>query len=178
MSLDNVTYARPYAKAAFELALECKDLDHWSVLLQATSQTCLDPRVSVLLDNPLVQAAQLVDLFEAVCGKAIDQQFKNFLNVLADNKRLNLLADIHGLFEKYRADHDKTLTVSVSTFMPLTPTEKDRLAQALEIRLRRSINLEVEVDKDLLGGVLVRAGDLVIDGSGKAQLEKMVREIG
>lgn len=178
MALDNVTLARPYAKAIFELGKTSDQLVHWSLTLATLTQICLDHQVKRLIASPLVSSKQIVAFFSSVCETALDGEGKGLLQLLAAYKRLAILPAIKDLFEQYRADYEKTITVAVSSFMPLTQQQQQLLTHSLALRLGgRKISLCSSVDKNLLGGAVIRAGDLVIDGSLRGQLDKMARAI-
>jgi F-type H+-transporting ATPase subunit delta len=119
----------------------------------------------------------VIDIFLAVCGDKLNDAGKNMVRVLADNGRLNLLPDIAALFEIERAQAEGTLEAEVVTAMELTESQKKELAAALKKRLGREISLNVKVDGSLLGGAIIRAGDMVIDGSAVSRLEKLGAEL-
>ena len=173
---ERVTIARPYAKAAFEHARERKAFARWSELLATASAVVADPNVEKLLSNPRVTPAQLVDLIAGVVGE-LDDQGKNFLNTLAQNRRLGLLPEISANYEKLRAEIEQIADVHVTSAIALDDAQRARLTAALKKRLRREVRLHVSVDPSLIGGAIVRSGDLVIDGSLKSGLDRLAMEI-
>ncbi len=174
---EKVTIARPYARAAFGFAQEHNAFEAWSGLLGTASAVVADERVAKLLSNPRVTPDQLVGLIADIAGKELNEQGTNFLNTLAENRRLNLLPQITSIFEVLRAEVENTADVQVISAIPLDDTQRQRLAAALKKRLRRDVRLHCEVDASLLGGAIVRSGDMVIDGSLRAGLEKLTREV-
>jgi F-type H+-transporting ATPase subunit delta len=174
---EKVTIARPYAKAAFEFARERNAFGAWSEVLSTSSAIVTDERVAKLLSNPRVTSDQLVGLIADISGKSLDEQGRNFLNTLAQNRRLNVLPEIAAIYEVLRAEVENTADVQVVSAVPLDDAQRQRLAAALKKRLKRDVRLHCEVDASLLGGAVVRSGDMVIDGSLKAGLEKLTREI-
>lgn len=174
---ENITIARPYAKAAFEYAREHDAFAAWSEVLSTASAVVTDQRVAKLLSNPRVTPDQLVGLIADIAGKALDTHGSNFLNTLAQNRRLALLPEIAASYEALRADVENTADVQIISAVPLTDAQRDRLAAALKKRLKREVRLHCEVDTSLIGGAIVRSGDMVIDGSLKAGLERLSREI-
>lgn len=170
---DRATIARPYARAAFEHAREAKDLAAWSKLLGASAAAVADPRVARLLSHPLVTGEQLVGLLVDVSKKAAGAQGRNFLMTLAENRRLGYLPEIASQFEVLRAEVEGVIDVEVVAAREIAAPQKKRLEAALEKRLGREVRMHVTLDDSLIGGAIVRAGDLVIDGSLKGRLARL-----
>jgi F-type H+-transporting ATPase subunit delta len=167
------TLARPYAKAAFEYALANRDLSGWSKQLGLAAAVSQIETMVKLLSSPALTAEQRAKALLDVCGDALSEPGRNFIKVLADNKRLNLLPEIQALFEQLKANQEKSVDVDVVSAFPLDSAVAERLAQALRGKLQRDVTINASVDASLLGGVLVRAGDVVIDGSVRGRLAKL-----
>ncbi len=174
---ENITIARPYAKAVFELALAEKALPAWSELLLTAAETCADARVAKLLHDPRISSEQLFDLFSAVCEKLLTDSSRNFLQLLADNTRLAVLPEIAVLFEKLRQQHEQSIEVDVGSTVALSDDQQQRLAASLKKRLDREVILKCEIDESLIGCAVVQAGDLVIDHSVRSMLTKMHHQL-
>jgi len=129
--------------------------------------------LSVLLDDPQLTADKQAELFIRVCGDKLDEAGKNFVHQLTQNKRLSVLPDVAVLFENLLAEHQRKQDVNVISAFELSPEERDKLKLALAKRLGKEVNLQGSVDKSLIGGVVIRAGDLVIDGSVRGQLQQL-----
>jgi F-type H+-transporting ATPase subunit delta len=170
---DRATIARPYARAAFAHAREAKDFASWSKLLGSTAATVADPRVARLLNHPLVTGEQLVALLVEVSKKAAGAEGRNFLSTLAENRRLGLLPEIAGQFEVLRAEVEGVVDVEVIAAREIAAPQQKKLTEALRRRLGREVRMQVRLDDSLLGGAIVRAGDLVIDGSLKGRLARL-----
>jgi len=170
---DRATIARPYARAAFAHAREEKDLAAWSKLLGAGAAAVTDPRVDRLLGHPHVTAEQLVALLHGLSKKAAGEEGENFLRTLAENDRLGLLPEIAQQFEAMRAEAEGIVDVEIVAAREIAAPQKKRLTQALERRLGREVRMQVRIDESLIGGAIVRAGDLVIDGSLKGRLARL-----
>lgn len=170
---ERLTIARPYAKAVFALALAGKRLPQWSKALQVAASVVADARVAALLGNPGVSAEQLVSLITGVGGDAFDEQAKNFIRTLAANKRLALLPEIAARYERLRADAERTVDVTVTSAVELSAAQQKHYSEAMRKRLDREVRLHCAVDPTLLGGAVVRADDLVIDGSVRASLAQL-----
>ena len=167
------TLARPYAKAAFEFARAAKDLSGWSdALTQAALVAATEP-MQALFDSPSVTRSEKGEKFRQVCAEALGEKQQNFIQVLAENSRLNLLPEILELFELYKAAQEKTVDVDIQTAYDITPELEQKLAAALAKKLDRDVSLNTSVDKSLLGGALIRAGDTVIDGSVRGRLARL-----
>jgi F-type H+-transporting ATPase subunit delta len=171
------TIARPYAKAAFEYARDAKALAQWSQGLKTAAAIVADPRVAALLNDPQWSAADLAGLVIDVAGASLDAGMQNFVRALAENHRLPLLPEIVAHYETERADAENTIEVQVVSAVPLSASQADKLAAALAERLKRRVRMQTSVDPSLLGGAVIRAGDLVIDGSLKGRLERLGTEL-
>jgi F-type H+-transporting ATPase subunit delta len=173
--VEKVTLARPYAKAAFEAARQHQDFERWSQMLAAAAATVADERVVKLLSSPRVQPSDLVELIAEASDA--DERGRNFLSVLAQNRRLGVLPEIAAIYEELRAEIENITDVHVTSAVQLDEAQRSRLAAALKKRLKREVRLHCAVDAGLIGGAIVRAGDFVIDGSLKARLERMAAQI-
>ncbi|MCP0914882.1 MULTISPECIES: F0F1 ATP synthase subunit delta [Legionella] len=171
------TIARPYAKAIFEHALAAKQLVLWSTVLKELALAVQEPDAKKFVSNPTTSAELKTKLLLSIFAQADYQGEMNFVQsfiaLLAENKRLMVLPDISALYEALRAEQEKTLVVQVLSFSELTPVQQERLVKSLSQRLHRQIALDIKIDKSLLGGAIVRAGDLVIDGSVRGKLNKL-----
>lgn len=172
---DSTTIARPYAKAVFEYALTENKLAEWSAYLMTLAQTVSTPEAAQFISNPASTVEQHMDLLQSVNKEASSkgESMHNLIALLATNKRLMLLPEISALYEMHRAEQEKTLDVDVSSFSDLSNTQKERLTESLSKRLQRKVTLNINIDPSLLGGAVIRAGDLVIDGSVRGKLNKL-----
>jgi len=174
---DMTTMARPYAKAIFEHAHVAKLLPEWSLVLLDLTQAIFNHQVKNFIDNPVRTAEQQRELLLSIFAKSkLGNEMKaveNLITLLAQNKRLPLLPDISVQFELLRAEQEKTLTVTVTSFSSLTQAQQQDLIKSLSQRLQRQITLDINIDKSLLGGAVIQAGDLVIDGSVAGKLNKL-----
>ena len=170
---DIATIARPYARAAFEHAHDAGQLAPWGEMLARAGAAVADERVEPLIGNPHVQRADLVALIVEVAGAAGDGKARNFIQLLADNGRLAALPQVAEQYAALRAEVENTVDVTVTSALPLTAEQSDKLAQALTRRLRRTVRLAATVDPSLIGGAVVRAGDFVIDGSLRGRVERL-----
>lgn len=167
------TLARPYAKAAFEHAHSRKELAAWSKMLALLAEVVQQNNVKKALANPALTASQQADILLGVCGEDLDEAAGNFVRTLAANKRLPLLTEIVGLFDALRAEVEKTLDVQVTSAFALDASATEKLKSALQKKFNCEIKVEGTVDSNLIGGVIVRAGDMIIDGSIRGRLTKL-----
>ncbi|MGH8198791.1 MAG: F0F1 ATP synthase subunit delta [Steroidobacteraceae bacterium] len=174
---DKSTIARPYAKAAFEEARDRKRLGPWSEALRTAAAVVSDPRVEALLGNPRVTPEELAALVSEIAGPQLDEQGRNFMQALADNRRLSLLPEISGLFDELKGEAEGVIDVTVTSAAPLDDSQRTKLTAALERRLQRTVRLQCATDPALIGGAVLRAGDLVIDGSLRGRLERIAYEL-
>ncbi|MDF3055140.1 MAG: synthase subunit delta [Gammaproteobacteria bacterium] len=171
--IDFTTAGRPYAQAAFEYAQENNALDVWQLALSTLADTVLHPEVEALLKNPSYDAAQRADLCRALVPQKLDASQQNFIRLLSEHARLPALPAIFSLFVELRAEAEKVLPINIKTAMPLDDADLRKLNAFLTAKFERKVNLEVDVDENLIGGVLIRAGDYVIDGSVRGQFERL-----
>jgi F-type H+-transporting ATPase subunit delta len=171
------TIARPYAQAAFSLAESQGNLKKWSDMLQLVSAVASDNAMQVLIGNPDIDSDKLFDMFTGVCGDGLDQFGQNFVRVLVDNKRLHVMPEIADLYEEKRAEAESTIEAEVTSATPMSETQQAQLSAALKKRLGREVTLVTKTDEAIIGGAIVRAGDLVIDASVTGQLEKLANTL-
>lgn len=171
------TIARPYARAAFEYAQAQGKLSQWSESLSVAAAVVADPAVTSLLDHPRVGATQLIELIADIAGSRLDTATRNFIATLAENRRLELLPQIALMYEALRAAAESRADVEVVSAAPLDQLQQQRLIAALKKRLQRDVQLHCTVDPSLIGGAIVRCGDLVIDGSVKVRLARLAVEV-
>lgn len=171
------TVARPYTKAAFESALEQKSLDQWSEMLELAAQAAQDQQVAELLRNPALAAEHKAGLILDICADKLSEQCQNFIKILAENKRLPVLPEISALFDRLKAEQQKSVDVEITSAFKLTKEQQNKLAQALGTKLDREVNITSSQDKSLIGGLIVRTDDLVIDGSVRGKLQKLAEAL-
>jgi len=167
------TLARPYARAAFEVALQDSALDSWASMLGVSAAVANEESISALLTDPSLSSERVAQSFIDILGDALEAKSQNFIRLLAENKRLVLLPEIAGLFEILKANQEKSIDVEITTAFEVSSEISDRLAAALKDRLQREIRLATSVDKSLIGGAVIRAGDTVIDSSVRGKLNKL-----
>lgn len=167
------TLARPYAKAAFASADAAGQLSQWSDMLALAAAVAQHDGMIEALVAPAYTAEQKAKVFADVCGDKLNESAINLISVLAENQRLTLLPQIQQLFELHKAQREQSVDVEVTTAYELSGELQDKLAKALSVKLDREVTLSASVDKALLGGALVRAGDTVIDGSVRGRLAKL-----
>ena len=177
---EQATIARPYARAAFEHAHERQALAAWSRLLAAGAAVAATPGLDALFGNPRIGSAELVELIAGVAaesGIAVGDDWRNFLALLAHGKRLAYLPEIAAQYEARRAEVENVIDVEVTSAMALTAGQRSALEAALAKRFGRNVRLKAQVDATLVGGAIVRAGDLVIDGSLQGRLARLGQQI-
>ena len=168
------TLARPYARAAFEHAAEQKCLDSWLESLQLAAGIAQDPRVHDLLTNPELTLEQKLALF---ASESFDSAFNALLKVMAENDRLLLLPEVARLFADLKKTHEARIDVELTSAVPLDDETKAMYAQRLQQRLGRQVDIHNHIDPSVLGGVIIKAGDFVVDGSLKAKIAKMAETL-
>ena len=171
------TLARPYAKAAFEYAQAHQQLANWSAMLGLAAAVSQDDTMQRVLKAPRLTSKDKATTFVEVCGDKFDGSVSNFIHILAENDRLALLPHVSELFELLKAEQEKSIDVDVTSAFALNDEQQDKLAKVLSARLGREVRLHAAEDAALIGGVIIRAGDLVIDGSVRGKIAKLAEAL-
>jgi len=183
---DNNTIARPYARAAFEFAQQNGNLNGWSNALETAKDLLANGDVVTFLANPTLSDAQKLDFLAGLIGSAgsdvgtlagDDENGTNFLKLLLEYGRVSVLPEIAEHFDALKAAEENTVDVTVTSAAPMNAEQQDTIAAALKERLGRNVNLSTEIDEDLIGGAVIRAGDVVIDGSLRARLTSLTNAL-
>lgn len=172
------TIARPYAKAAFAEAQASGKATDWSALLGAAAAIVRSPEFGTLVGNPQVPQDTLAALLHEAAGKSAGEQGLSFLRLLAERRRLHALPGIQHLYEALHAEAENRVDVELTSAVALSEEQKQQFAMALRKRLGREVVIHARTDASILGGAIVRAGDLVIDGSIKGRLDKLAATLG
>ena len=168
------TIARPYARAAFRAALDATDgLSQWARMLALLRAAVNEDSVREALADPLLTTTDESALLLSLLGEELDTQGQNFVTILAEYDRLVLLPTIADLFDSMKANHEKTMEVAIESAYDVDESAREKLAAALHARLQRDVVLTTTVDSELIGGVIIRAGDTVIDNSVRGKLERL-----
>ena len=175
---ESTSLARPYARAAFESARDSSQLDAWSESLNLLSVVTQDADMAAALKHPGLSAQQKIDLISEVCDGKLHEAVQNFVRIVAENRRLALLPAIAELFTGYHHDYERVVDVTVTTAYELTDDQKEKLGEALARKLERKVLIEVQADRSIIGGVVIQAGDTVIDASLRGRLGKLTTAIG
>jgi F-type H+-transporting ATPase subunit delta len=174
---ERATVARPYARAAFAAAREQGRLAEWSRWLGNARSVVLSAEYRLLESSPGVATAQLEELIAGICGADLDAQGRALLRLLTENGRLDFLPEVALQFQALEAEARNVADVEIVSAAALGEVQRERLAAALRVRLRRDVRLQCTVDPALIGGAVVRSGDLLIDGSLKGKLERLATEL-
>jgi len=175
--LAETTLARPYARAAFSLADQAGTVESWSAALATASEAVQTDAMQRVIGHPKVDEKRLLELFDDVLGESPDRAFRSFLTVLMHYRRLPLLAEIAAQFETLRRASEHRLKVNVTSAVEMDSDQIDKLAARLREKFGTDIEMETGVDADLIGGLVVRAGDKVIDASVRGRLEQLGRHL-
>jgi len=170
---DLSTLARPYAKAVFELARDGKSLKEWSAQLAAISAAVANPQLAQLIGHPALSRAELADVLGKALSKDLNAEGQSLIKLLTDNNRLSTAAAIAEQFEALRAEAEARVEVEVTTAAKVEKTQQDALASAIRKRLDRDVAIAWNTDESLVAGAVIRAGDMVIDGSVRGELERL-----
>lgn len=171
------TLARPYAAAVFKRAKETGAIDQWSETLAFLAQLMAAEGVKSAAGNPKLGRHGFANLLIESCQQGLAEEGKNLIRLLADNGKLLLAGQIAVLYEQYRAEEQGFLDARVASAYALDDAEQKQLAKSLQKALGKKVRLDVTVDRSLIGGVVIRAGDKVIDGSIKGQLQRLAKRL-
>ncbi len=167
------TTARPYARAVFELAKETSSLPQWSDDLFLLASVSADKRVSVLLINPSFTREKKADMLISICKGKVSEQTENLVKLMAENNRLALLPEVLVLYEQLKSEDEGTVDAELISAFEVTDAQKKAIQASLKKRFGQEVNLDISIDKDLIGGAIIKAGDLVIDGSISTRLDRL-----
>jgi len=177
MAGDITTIARPYAEAAFAQARENRQVDTWGNALATLSAIAADPTMAEQIGNPNLPRERLRDTMLEIAGDGVPPEVGNLVSLLTVNNRLSALPEIARLFEVFRIQHQGVRRVAVSSAFELGEDAQRDLTAVLEKRLGAAVEMTVETNPSLIGGIQIRAGDLVIDGSVRGKLHKLATEL-
>lgn len=178
MAVELSTIARPYAEAIFQRARETEKLDPWSDMLAFLGAVVADRDMAAMITNPKLGKEQLVKLLLEVCGERVDDEGVNLIRLLTANDRLAAAPAISALYEQLKQEARGVIEVTLTSAYAMQAADKKAIGEALKARLGKEVNITAERDPSLIGGVRIRAGDLVIDGSIQGRLRQLATEIG
>jgi F-type H+-transporting ATPase subunit delta len=178
MASEATTIARPYAEAVFGNAVDSGKLQAWSEMLSLLSGIVSDSQLAGIMTDRRLDGDQLTQLLLDLGGDGLSEAGQNFVKLLVENDRIAVLPDIAAMFERLRSEHEGAVDVVIESALDIDPTQEKVLAKALERKLGREVRLSSEPHPELIGGVRIRAGDLVIDGSVQGQLAKLAHLLG
>ncbi|UAX41842.1 F0F1 ATP synthase subunit delta [Pasteurella canis] len=170
------TIARPYAKAAFDFAVEQSAVEKWAEMLKFSSELIKDETMQTFL-NSSFSSNKLADTVISICGDQLDQYGQNLIRLMAENKRLIVLPAVYQEFQHYVEEHQKIVEVQVISAQPLSVAQSEKIVAAMEKRLARKVKLNCSLDSSLIAGVIIRTDDFVIDGSSRGQLARLANEL-
>ena len=170
---DNASIARPYAKAVFDLATEIGNQDDWSNTLESLAVIAQDEEFGKAVNSPQVKPEQLEEVVLGLLGKNMPEGGDNFIKLLTQNGRFEALPEVQQQYAVLLAESRESIEAEVLTALPLSAAQKKSLTAALKARLGVSVSIVETIDESLIGGAIVKAGDLVIDGSAKGRVEKL-----
>jgi F-type H+-transporting ATPase subunit delta len=171
-----ITVARPYAKAAFEFAVESQNLDSWHEMLVFAAEVAKNQDMKAFLSGS-VSADKMAEVFSQVCGEQLNDKGQNLVKIMAENGRLPVLPAVVDLFAEMHAEYSKEISVEVTSAVELVAAQVDKLSAALEKRLERKVNLNCSVDANVVGGLVIKAGDVVIDSTIRGKLNRLTETL-
>jgi len=169
---DLITIARPYAKAAFDFAVERNCIEEWQKMLVLAARVSQDEQIKSVLTSDM-KPDSIANVFISICKDELDEYRSNFIKVMAENKRLALLPEVLALFVKYCSEREAMANVDVTSASPLTPAQLNKIKAAIEQRLSRKVKLECHIDESIISGFIIRMGDMVIDSSIRGRLNRL-----
>jgi len=170
------TVARPYAKAAFDFAVEQGAIQDWHEMLTFAAEVATNEEIRSFLKSATGREEQ-TRVFIGICGEQLNENGQNLLKVMATNDRLSALPDVAHLFSEFRAEYEKEISVDVTSAVALTDDQQAKLSAALEKRLERKVKLNCSVDPSVYGGLLIHAGELVIDSTLRSKLDRLAHTL-
>ena len=174
---EKLTIARPYAMAAFGFAEDAGDVAAWSTMLDALASAVVHPDLVPLITHPRISSSQLLELLKEILGAQLNNQRTNFITTLLDAERLGLAPEIAVLFERRKAAAEGVADVRVETAFELSAVEQDRIAAAVRERIGKACEVTTVVNPELIGGVVIKVGDSVIDISLRGRLRALEQRL-
>ena len=171
--IEPTTLARPYARAAFQFAVDNGTVDSWHQALFTVAAVVAEPSVAKVLDDPATTASERANTVASVLGDDTPAGVAQFVSVMAENHRLALAGEVAALFAELRSALDAAANVTVTSAFDVADETIEQLAASLTTKLGKTVEMTVETDSSLLGGAIIRAGDMVIDGSVRGRLHKL-----
>ena len=170
------TIARPYARAAFDFAVEHNAIEKWQKMLGFTAEVVKNPDVENFL-NGSFSADKVAETVISICGDQLDQYGQNFIRLMAENKRLTVLPAVLNEFQHFVEEHQAIAEVQIISAQPLSAAQQEKIAAAMEKKLARKVKLNCNIDNSLIAGIIIRTDDFVIDGSSRGQLARLANEL-
>lgn len=171
------TIARPYAQAVFKIAKEDGKYQQWADMLELLAAVTSNAQMKAVITDPTISDVKLVELISSVCGKSLDKEGQNLLRVLVENNRLTVVPEISEIYSDLRAEAEATILAEMTSAYDVTDAQRQAVIAVLKKRLGRNVELSCRVDESIIGGAVIRAGDLVIDGSIAGQVERLASEL-
>jgi len=176
---EQATLARPYAEAVFSLAKETKQLQQWGDYLSLLEQIVTAPDMLVLFSNPHMSTRNIAGLLQDICEEhqQLGEQANNLIKILADNQRLDIIPELAKQYDALKVIHEGALHVELISTYAVKAAQKKQIVDSLKERFGKEVDMNVEIDRELLGGWVIRAGDKVIDMSVRGRLDAMKAEL-
>ena len=174
---DYTTLARPYANAVYQLAVASSSVDSWTEALGMMAAVASDDAMKKVLANPSLGKEQKGEIFSSVLDGKLNEQQKNLVNLMAENGRLSIMPDVAEQFEAYRAQVEGKIEAEVTSAFPLSSEQESAITSTLKNKLGCDVSITSSTDESLIGGVVIKAGDTIIDASIKSQLAKLATSL-
>jgi F-type H+-transporting ATPase subunit delta len=171
------TLARPYAEAVFDLAVEANNFDEWSTNLNFLAMLIEDSTMATVIANPKVEKETLTRILFDICDEQLNEQGQNLVKMLIGYHRLLAIPEIARQFEQLKAQQQGYLKVDIASAYPVEASQQQEIEEILKKRFGKGVDIQMEVDKSLLGGWLIRTGDEVIDVSIRGRFEQLATEL-
>ncbi|MGP1928555.1 MAG: F0F1 ATP synthase subunit delta [Arsenophonus sp. NC-WZS1-MAG3] len=167
------TVARPYAKAAFDFAVKKQLVDKWQNMLSFIDEVTRNQQIGELFSS-LIAPETLAKIFITICGNEIDEHVRNLIRIMAENERLSTLPEVLKQYIQLRAILELTVDIEVVSATTLNEKQQFKISAAMEKRLSRKVKLNCKIDKSIIAGLIIKAGDLVIDGSVRGRIKRLI----
>lgn len=174
---ETITVARPYAVAAWRHAEAEGKADLWAEMLELMANIVRNETMATIVKDPRIDADRLVQLMLDICGGRINDTAESFVRLLVENGKLSLMPEVEAVFSALKSEAGGAVDGTLLAAYPVNAKFEQAIAGAMQKKLNREVNFTTEEDKSLLGGVIVRVGDMVIDASVKGQIESLANEL-
>ena len=169
--------ARPYAKALFESAIESNSTDEMAVELKTMAAAAMTEGIINTIENPTLSRKEIVEILVNLFEESVSNTAKKLIEILAENKRLNLLEPIYSIYQDLLEKHKEQKSIEVFVAVEPGDEAKESIEQKLKSTYGKDANIYFSKDPTMMGGLSIKIGDETLDLSIKGKINKLVNQL-